>query len=723
MAAPLAYDPRAPYQESRSTLSPGDFDEMGPFDDDLYEKYSPSDVRPLSPMEVLHIVQEEVRDARESVSSTEVNERRRRAMRAYYGREQGNEVEGRSQVTMRDVLEVIEWAMPSLMRMFTGGEQVVRFKATNDGQTHNAKLATHYINTIFSENGGFNLLYDWFKTALLEKNGYVRVFWEEKRHLETRSYKGQTVDEVQELLEQEGAEAISATTRTITGPDGVPIELIDLEMKLWTVIRQVRVVGIPPEEMLTARRMIQLDDDAAFCGQRVKHTVSDLVAMGFDIEEISKIPYDDSPEYSEGRYERLSEEERYPLANPDRTDVASRELWTVDCIIRIDEDGDGYSELRRILVAGENSGTMLLDEPVNQQEFVSITPVPTPHKHIGLSLADLVIDLQVIHTTLFRQVMDYLYLSVNPQRAIVEGQVRQEDLTIVRPGGVIRQRAAGMIENLALPPLPGETWQLFEYLENLRANRTGIMAHGQELNASAINQTATGMAQLMAEKQQKIELMARIFANGMKEMFGKMLRLVVENDTKEHQLEVNGEWMTFRPSEWDSHMQVEVEVGLGAGAAIERREALLGITQLQEKHVSNGGLNYTVTPQNLYNSAAALTEAAGFKDTGTFFQDPEGREPPEPEPNPDMVKLELESKKAEAADQIKMKELELAMFKERALVEHRAADLASKERIELKRIDSNELIALGNQDATIRSALIAQEGNDTEDEEPEDQAA
>jgi hypothetical protein len=378
-----------------------------------------------------------------------------------------------------------------------------------------------------------------------------------------------------------------------------------------------------------------------------------------------------------------------------------------DCYIKLDEDGDGYSELRRVLIVGEQSVHILEDTEVNQNPFCSITPVPMPHKFYGMSLADLVGDLQQIRSTILRQIMDHIYLSTNPRLAILEGQVELDDLLTVRPGGLVRQRSLGAIEPIQLPPLPREAFEALTYLEEVRANRTGIMAHGRELDASAINSTATGLAQLMAEKQQKIELIARIFANtGMKDMFRKMLRETVENATKEEQLEVNGEWMTFDPRDWDTDMNLDIDVGLGAGQAIERLASLEKIEQTQGTIIGGGGLGYMVTPANVYNLATRKAEAAGFKNPDLFFTDPDTQEPPEPAPDPDAQKLQLEAMKAEADQAQHQQSTELEANRDANLVRHRSEELAMKERVEMARIEMQERLGLGQQQAAIEAAQI-----------------
>jgi hypothetical protein len=663
--------------------------------------------RVLDEIQVKAIIQRELEDGLGGLGS-QVSEERRVAIRMFYGRPMGNEIKDRSQVVMLDVLEVVEWTMPSLMRMFTGGMDVVRFSANRPQDQRAAEIASKVINYRFKNKiNGFQILYDWFKTCLLEKNGITKTYYRESSYPEENSYTGLLEDEMVAILSEEGVEPIAHEEYEKEFPELGTVICHDMTVRQIKTDRGVYVDGVPPEEFIIARRAITLDDETPFSAHRRKTTVSALVAQGFPFDEIANLPNDDSPEYSQGRTERLSEDETYPVSTAERSDAASRELWVTDCYVKLDEDGDGYAELRHILIVGEQSIYILEDEVVKQNPFSSICPVPMPHKFFGMSLADLVADLQQIRSTIMRQILDSIYLSTNPRLAVLEGQVELDDLLTVRPGGLIRQRVLGAIEPIQLPGLPREAFETLTYLEEVRANRTGIMAHGRELDASAINSTATGLAQLMAEKQQKIELIARIIAEtGMKDMFRKMLRETVENATKEEQVEIAGEWVTFDARSWDKDMNVEIEVGLGAGQAIERLANLDRIAERQGQLMS-AGMGHAVTPRNAYETAIRTAEAAGFKNPNVFFTDPDTVEPPEPEPNPEMEKLQLEAQKQQADNQLQMQKLQLDQFKEEQLVRHRAEDLAMKERIQMQQIASAETIALGQQAATEEAARIS----------------
>jgi hypothetical protein len=722
-------------------MTMGTIDDMDPLEGNLDDEigsdgpmYGPAGApaRRLTHEEVKAIVSREIEDSLGGLGS-KISEQQRTAIRMYQGKKIGNEIKDRSQVVSMDVLETIEWAMPSLMRIFFGSDKVWRFKPRAHSNPERAKKAeqdakdaTAYINHVFlNDCNGFSVAYDWFKSALMEKNGIVKAYWHEERYPQIRSYTGLTEDEVTQILSEQDVEPLSMDERSETLM-GAPFKLWDIDVREWKVEKGPRVDAVPNEEFVIARRVIRLNDRTAFTGHRKRIMVSDLVAMGFPYEEIALIPSDDMPEYSQNRTERLSEDETAPVAFNDRMDPASREIWTTDCYIRIDQDGDGFSELRNIFVVGEHAMTVLSNEEVAMNPFCSLCPIPMPHKFYGNSLADLVTDLQHIRTTLMRQMLDHVYLSVNPRLGVVQGQVEYEDLLTVRPGGLVRLRSPDALVAVPMPPMPREALDLYNKLEETRGNRTGVIAHGTEIDASAVNSTASGLAQLMAEKAQKVELIARIFANtGLKDLGKKLLRIAVENDTKEQQVYINDRWVTMNPSGWDMNMDVTVEVGLGAGQAIERVANLEKIAAIQKEHISGGLLGSTVTLEQIVHTSKELVDACGFANTNAFFKDPIDERgqpipPPQPPPDPKMKEIELKARIAETEVNHKSALAQLEAEKQRQLDEYRFAEMAQKKEIELERIASQERIAFAQMEAQEETARIAARSRSTDSEEESD---
>lgn len=674
---------------------------------------------PLNEQEIKSVVSHEIEDALGGLGS-QVSEERRKALRYYYGRDFGNEVEGRSKVILTDVADTIEWIMPSLMRMFTGGQITAKFIPRSLEDEAGAEQATEYINKVFfDEQRGFQVLHDWFKDALLEKNGITKAYCEERFEPKVETYKGLTQQGLMMLLEDGDLEPLAFAERKQplmqkdpqTG-EKVPTQLFDIQVRRVTPTVEIKIDLVPPEEFLIARRTIELNDRTPFTAHRKKMTVSDLIALGYARDIVENLPSDDTPEYSQGRTERLSEDETFPVTTAERTDPASREIWVTECYLRIDEDGDGYAELRKITVVGEQAITLLDDHEINWQPFSSLTPIPMPHKFFGLSIADQVSDLQLIRSTLLRQMLDNMYLVNNGRYEVVEGAVEIDDLLTSRPGGVVRVTAPGMVNPLPTTPFNQSVYGLMDFLENVRQMRTGAGMQNQGLDASTFrNQTATGVSQVMSAAYARVEMIARVFAEtGVKDLFKKLLKLMVECPVKERIIKLRGEWVEVDPSTWNSDMGVEIQVGLGVGQAGERIGYLMQMLTVHQ-NAALAGLTNVVTPDNVYKAGVSMAEAMQLPNPEQFFTDPKGEPAPEGTPDgKDQVKMaETKRRSEDNAKQLALdaNKLSVEIAQQKAIAEFRVLEMQelmklkreemeSKERVALKQIETQKTIASEN---------------------------
>jgi hypothetical protein len=674
----------------------------------------------LTEQEIKSVVSHEIEDALGGLGS-QVSEERRKALRYYYGRDFGNEVEGRSKVILTDVADTIEWIMPSLLRMFTGGQITAKYIPRGLDDEEGAKQATEYVNKVFmDEQRGFMVLHDWFKDALLEKNGITKAYCEERFEPKVETYKGLTQQGLMLLLEDGRLEPIAFAERQQPlmqrdpqSGEKVPTQLYDVQVRQKIPTAEIKIDLVPPEEFLIARRTIELNDRTPFTAHRKKMTVSDLIALGYSRDIVENLPSDDTPEYSQGRTERLSEDETFPVTTAERTDPASREIWVTECYLRIDEDGDGYAELRKITVVGEQAITLLDDHEINWQPFSSLTPIPMPHKFFGLSIADQVSDLQLIRSTLLRQMLDNMYLVNNGRYEVVEGAVEIDDLLTSRPGGVVRVTAPGMVNPLPTTPFNQSVYTLMDFLENVRQMRTGAGMHNQGLDASTFrNQTATGVSQVMSAAYARVEMIARVFAEtGVKDLFKKLLKLMVESPIKDRVIKLNGKWVEVDPSTWNSDMGVEIQVGLGVGQAGERINYLMQLLEVQAK-AKMAGLSNVVTADNVFRAGNSMAEAMQLPNPELYFNDPNGESPEPPGPDAkDQVKMaETKRRSEDNANQLKLdaSKLSVEMAASKAMAEFRVLEmqekmklsreeLEMKERISMAQIESQKVIARENQ--------------------------
>lgn len=554
---------------------------------------------------------------------TDTIDDRRKALDYYLRRPYGNEIEGRSQIVTGEVAEVVDGALPQLVRVFTASEDIVRFEPKGPGDEEGAKQATEYVNWVFyRDNDGFLVLHNWFKDALLQKTGIVKAYWDTKIEVTKEEYQNLTDDELVLLLSDGTREVVEQdTTEEVAGigQDGMPVIMRSHSVKVSkkTSSGGVVVENVPPEEFLISKRAIDIKT-APFVAHRRLVTRSELTAMGFDAEIIASLPSNTDLEFSEERIARFDQSETPDVQSMDLT---MEEVEVFECYVRADMDDDGIAELRKVVYAGHE---ILSDEEIDLVPFHSLCPIPIPHKFFGNSLADRAMDIQLIKSTITRQILDNLYLTNNARTGVVEGQVNLDDMLSVAPGGVIRMKNPNAIVPINVAPVANQAFPMLEYLDGIQSKRTGISDMQQGLNPDILqNVTAAAIAATQSASSGKIELIARIFAEtGVKSLFQGILHLVTKYQDKPRVIRLRGKYVPIDPRTWSNQYDLSISVGLGTGNKQEQMAMLQMVMAKQEQIIQQyGAANPMVSIGQYRTTMGKFIEAAGFKDVSEFFKE------------------------------------------------------------------------------------------------------
>ena len=387
--------------------------------------------------------------------------------------------------------------------------------------------------------------------------------------------------------------------------------------------------------------------------------------MGYNKEEVYNLPTSDSTIVNTEKLARFRNIETYPYDTSN--DPSTQVIQIYENYIRYDYDGDGIAELRKVVSVGSTAYQILENVTCDQIPFVSITPIPMPHRFYGRSVAELVEDIQLMKSTVMRQLLDNMYLTNNNRVAIMDGMVNMDDLLTTRPGGVVRtkQPPNQVITPLQAQPISQQAFPLLEYLDSVRESRTGVSKQIQGLDPDTLNaKTATGVNALMTQTQMRSELVARIFAEtGVKNLFTKMFELMVKYQDKEKVVMIHNKYVPVKPTEWRDRFNVSVVVGLGTGSKDQQIVMLNNILerQLQAFQLQGGKEFPMVTLQNMYNTLSKIIENAGLKNVESYFVNPElGKQmmpPPEPPPLTPIEKIEFT--RIDAENKRKIADLEL----------------------------------------------------------------
>lgn len=613
-----------------------------------------------------------LREEESKAEDTWLDQDRANAIEFYNGEPFGDEEDGRSQVVTRDVAEVVDQMVISLLRTMVSGDKVVEFDYSDREVAEQATAAV--MQEFYQGQDGYRFLHDWIKAGLLEKTSVAKVCVEAQppKRIE------QQVSAIDlAMMAEQGIQPIAAEEQ----PDGSWVVAIQQPQP-----PKFRDYVVPNEEVRIATDARDLDDYCPYLGFAQELSLSALAKRGFDVDDLGN---------DDGRYgnDPLSQA-RNPnqgLTTNSTRGGPNRTVWYLEEYSLFDLNGDGIAELilshrvgNTILrkeeakeeAEGAPENEALAIEVIDEQPGVVWCPFPMQHRIVGQSLADKVMDIQRTRSVLMRQALDNLYQSNAPRMWVHEDSIGDstiDDLLTIRPGGLVRSRGAMKPEPIAVPFVAGEAFTAMEILAGEKESRTGVTRMNQGLDADALSKTATGTALMQAAGQQVEEYLARNFAEAFARLCLKKYRLMRRFGSP-MQLVIDGESVTIDPRQWPEDMNVRVRVGLGTGRKDERLAHRLTMLELMAA-AKQQGMRF-VTEDGAYNMMKGVIEDASLGSVRDYLTDPATLGPAEQQPDPKA--LEVQAKAMIEAEKVKADDAK-AQREHEARVQQMQVDAALKQ--------------------------------------------
>lgn len=561
-------------------------------------------------------------------------------------------VPDRSAIVATDVADTVESMLPSLVRTFAASQDAVECAPRTMQSAPQAKLASEYLRHVFWQRcGGFNVLHHWFKDALIQKVGFVKVCWDETEETVTQEYHGLTPEQVAEMLAEANVEVLEQEAKQEV-IEGQPVTLYDLEVKRTLSKGRAIVHNVPPEEMRIHQRA-RYGEEPLFVAQETTRTRGQLEAEGYDLTGISSTGVRwDNDEVSRSIFDRQQ------MAFEEEGEM--EQFRVAEVYWQLDQNNDGKPEWLKILMIGD---TVVEEEEVQEHPFAFFCPSPIPHVFFGLCPADQAIEPQRLNTSLMRALVDNTYLTVNQRTAVRSGMVNLDDLLNSRPGGIVRVDSQDALMPIPQPALSPAAWQMVEWADQWRERRTGFTRYSQGLKADALSpQTAYGASVIAEKDDMRMELIARVAADSVRILMQKLLRVMARYQDVADQVELFGQWVSIDPRIWDECFDIRVNVGLGVGNKDKRAQTLLQVIGLQQPMIQAG----MVAPQGAVVAAMKYAEAAGLSDSQELFP-PAQPQPPQPDP-----RLQFEQAKAQAEMQLEQSKQQMQMQMEQQRMQMQA---------------------------------------------------
>lgn len=557
-----------------------------------------------------------------------------RATRYYSGKVNLSHEEGRSRVVATKCRDAVRAVKPALMRVFLQSGDPVEFVGRTPQGQQAAKQATSYAKYVFERNNGFSVLSDVFDDALVKKVGIAKVYFDETETVEVDEYTGLTQAQVDALVAYDGVEILEQ--RETIGPMGM---LYDVTASRTDVDGEIRVQSVAPEDFFIDEMATSIED-AYVCGHSTYGRVSDLVAMGFDFDEVYELSgVSRSGSASEEEYERNQTEED----EDNGADPSMRKVLITEAYMRMDIEGTGVARPYKFICAGSKY-TILDKEPCDYFPFAAFEVDPQPHTFFGWSLVDIIVDDQDASTSMLRGMLDAINMANNPRVEAVEGMVNMDDLLNNEIGGIIRVKGPGGIREIVTgQAVAGATLPAMQYYDEAIRAKTGITGAGMGMDADALqSQTAAGVNAAVQAASAVSELIARTLAEGgMKQLFKLISQLARQHPKPDEVIRVDGQYTPVDPTSWGTDMDMIANVGLGNNQRHERLAMVGQALQFQMQILgAYGPTNGLVGLTNIRNAMADMLKLSGVNDADRYLQ------PMTPE-----IEMQMQQQAAQAAAQ------------------------------------------------------------------------
>ncbi len=573
---------------------------------------------------------------------SDIESQRQDALKYYLGK-MAPAQEGRSQVVSTDVADAIEWIMPEIMKAFTQNNEVVTFDPVGPDDVLQAEIESRFVyDVLMKKNKGFLTLHTLFKDSLMQKNGFIKCYYERVNQVLMESYEQITTPELNMLLSQPDVELTGQTTEVLDG-----IEVHDVNIKRTSLYGCVKVNPVAPENLKIYARHGSVDlSRCRFIHELTYVSRSDLVEQGYDRDLI--YDYNETEEESKSQYRFSMQDESYsPLSTSGEAAPEAELLEVSECYMFLDMNDDGIAEYVKITYLGDEEPREILDVvEIEDNPYISCTAIIMSHKLFGLSIYDRLKQIQDIKTALWRNMLDNMYLQNNQRTIVLNGQVNLDDLLNSRPGGIVRTDNLEAVKPFPTTPLSSDTYNMMSYIDQVRAGRVGVSPDGSISDGVMGDRVGSqGVEKLMNQKEELVGLMVRVFAEtGVKEICMRIRNLLIDNRALSELYAFRGDWVQVEPSGWIARNNTTIRVGTGSGNRKEQASTLMQILTFQAQIVAQPG-QALVNESKVFAALNDFVKAAGMPGAASYFVDPAS-----PEGQQFKQQVDASSKQQQEAD-------------------------------------------------------------------------
>ena len=597
--------------------------------------------------------------------------------------------DGNSKYVSMDVYDAVESMKAALLETFSTGYKTVRFAAQTGEDTRTAEICTSYTDYVANrQNNLFETMQSVIHDGLVARAGICKVYWNERED----SY----LEPIQDLTEEEFDQIIAQPNVEIEEVEQDDLGLYSGDIRIFQDTSQVVIESIAPESFIVEPQAVDLDS-VGFCGHRTTMTISELREAGYDEELIAQIgdhedvDMETDPEIL-ARHEEIGQDRGFN-AKGFQDQVRSVTVYEVYIEIDLGDDNSGVAELYKVIKAGN---VILHKEKAIRKPFCTFVPLPIPHAFYGNNFGAKVIPTQTARTVLTRSILDHSMITNNPRYQVVKGGLTNpRELIDNRVGGIINVSRPDAVSPMPQAPLNPFIFQTIQMLDDDKEENTGVSRLSQGLNKDAISKqnSAAMVEQLATMSQQRQKIIARNFANSfLKPLYQMIYQLVVENEQEEKIVEIAGDYVPIRPSEWGSKRDVTVELHLGYGEQEQEAQKYLALHTLMS---GDPTLAKMYQAPNQYKLMSHVMEQNGIKNVKDYLTDPQQLPPEQPDPAAQM-QMQMQQK------QLEIQERQTAVAEMKAQMDAQIAQM----KVQLEQMKAQQNFAIQSDNMDLKEAQL-----------------
>lgn len=576
-------------------------------------------------------------NAADSYAESEIGHQRDKGHRYYYGQPLGNERTGRSQHVSMDVFDAVESVKAMLMETFSADRDICRFDPQTAEDFVPAKMATALTNFIFyRENKGSKILHDVIHDALVAKTGIVKRYYKNYYEYDEETFEG--LDEAGfSMLASDEAVTITEyaeEAQAVQAQDPQTGQVIEATQVMYSgeLVRKIDkskicIEVIPPEDFLITPRATD-EEDADFCSHRTSRTRGELLSEGYDPELVQRLD-EDKDLHEDGSLGRDSVD-NYRHDDSYESDNDREYVTIYESYMKKYRDDLQKCVVLKVL----HSRRVLLDlEIVSEKPFRYFTPFPLPHRFHGMSLADVLFDIQKTQSSLKRGVVDHTFMT-NTSRFIANLSLvkNPRDLLDNKVGAIIDVNSPNpenVVRPMPMPNLSGTVFQAIENLETEKEARSGMsrMARGMDSTVVSKQNSSDLITQFMNASNRRIMVMARNLAeNFLKPLMHDIYRLAIENEKAEKMIQLDGQFVPVNPQFLGDRTEMSVAVALTPEEQAQEAQLLLSLDGQFTMNPNDPTLGGMYTAPQRHAMLSRAFELLNIKNGASFLFDPNSPE-------------------------------------------------------------------------------------------------